>query len=45
VLCASGWLKDNNPEEAEDKRRGPSRAKKEAMAKQNLQVSTVQYRN
>lgn len=38
VLCAAGWLKDNHPDEAEDKRRGP-RAKKEAQLQLQQQQS------
>jgi hypothetical protein len=34
VLCAAGWLKDNKPEEAEDKRKGPRAKKDAALAKQ-----------
>jgi hypothetical protein len=41
VLCAAGWLKDNNPEEAEDKRR-THRAKKEALVQQqNMQQAAA----
>jgi hypothetical protein len=34
VLCAAGWLRDNRPEEAEDKRKGPRAKKDAALAKQ-----------